>query len=65
VEITLLHLLFGKISSSSAEPHKRDQRCIEILVGKSYGKRPLERPGRRWEDNIKMVLLELDWEGVN
>jgi hypothetical protein len=25
-----------------------------VLVGKPGGKRPLERPRRRWEDNIKM-----------
>jgi hypothetical protein len=25
-----------------------------MLVGKTVGKRPLERPKRRWEDNIKM-----------
>jgi len=29
-----------------------------VLVGKSEGKRPLGRPRRRWEDNIKMDLLE-------
>jgi hypothetical protein len=27
-----------------------------VLMGKPEGKRPLERPRRRWEDNIKMVL---------
>ena len=27
-----------------------------ILVGKPEGKRPLRRPRRRWEDNIKMDL---------
>jgi len=27
-----------------------------VLVGKSEGKRPLGRPRRRWEDNIKMNL---------
>jgi hypothetical protein len=27
-----------------------------VLVGKLEGKRPLGRPGRRWEDNIKMDL---------
>jgi len=35
-----------------------------ILVGKSEGKRPLGRPRRRWEDNIKMDLQEVgcaDW----
>jgi len=30
-----------------------------ILVGKPEGKRPLGRPRRRWEDNIKMELQEL------
>jgi len=35
-------------------------------VGKPERKRPLGRPGERWEDNIKMDLLEcggggLDW----
>ena len=29
-----------------------------VLVGKPEGKRPLGRPRRRWEDNIKMDLQE-------
>ena len=29
------------------------------LVGKPEGKRPLGRPSRRWEDNIKMNLQEV------
>jgi len=33
-----------------------------VLVGKLEGKRPLERPRRRWEDNIKMDFREV--EGV-
>ena len=42
------------------------QKCIEILVGKPEGKRPLGRPRCRWEDNIKMDLREVgcdpgDW----
>jgi len=36
-----------------------------VLVGKPVGKRPLGRPRRRWEDNIKMDLWEVggggDW----
>jgi hypothetical protein len=37
-----------------------------ILVGKPEGRRPLGRPRRRWEDNIKMELREVgcgcvDW----
>ena len=40
-----------------------------VLVGKSEGKRPLGRPRRRWEDNIKMDLQEVgvgceDWMGL-
>ena len=30
----------------------------KVLVGKPEGKRPLGRPRRRWEDNIKMDLQE-------
>jgi hypothetical protein len=35
--------------------------CVEyrVLVGKPEGKRPLGRPRRRWEDNIKMDLQEV------
>ena len=38
----------------------------KVLVGKPEGKRPLGRPRRRWEDNIKMDIQEVgrgcgDW----
>ena len=37
-----------------------------VLVGKTEGKRPLGKPTRRWEDNIKVDLPEVggdygDW----
>jgi hypothetical protein len=35
------------------------------LVGKPEGRRPLGRPKRRWEDNIKMDLREVGWEGAD
>jgi hypothetical protein len=35
------------------------------LVGRPEGKRPLGRPRRRWEDNIKMDLMEIGINGVN
>ena len=31
-------------------------------MGKPEGRRSLERPRRRWEDNIKMVFESLDGE---
>ena len=37
-------------------------RCaFKILTGKPAGKRPLGRPGRRWEDNIRMDLNAGNW----
>ena len=36
-----------------------------VLVGKPEGKRPLGRPRRRWEDNIKMDLQEVRSGGVD
>jgi len=44
-----------------------DRRAIfRVLVGKPEGKKPLGRPRRRWEDDIKMDLQEVkcgvvDW----
>ena len=38
----------------------RGERCARVLVGKPEGKRPLGRPRRRWEDNIKMDLQEVE-----
>jgi hypothetical protein len=29
------------------------------------GRRPLGRPRRRWEDNIKMDLQEVGWGGMD
>jgi hypothetical protein len=47
--------------------HVVEERGVHsVLVGKPEGKRPLERPRHRWEDNIKMDLQEVgggcgDW----
>jgi hypothetical protein len=43
-----------------------DRGVHRMLVGKPEGKRPLRRPRRRWEDNIKIDLQEVgegreDW----
>jgi hypothetical protein len=37
-----------------------------VLVGKPEGKRPLERPRHRWEDNIKWIFKKWDgaWSGL-
>jgi hypothetical protein len=37
----------------------------KVLVGKAEGRRPLGRPRRRWEDNIKRDLQEMGGSGGN
>jgi hypothetical protein len=34
-----------------------------VLVGRPEGKRPVGRPKRRWEDNIKLEFREIRMEG--
>jgi hypothetical protein len=39
--------------------------AYRILVGRPEGRRPLGRPRRRWEDNIKMDLQEVGLGGMD
>ena len=39
--------------------------AFKILTDKPIGKRPLGRPMRRWEDNIRMDLEEIGINGGN
>jgi len=46
-----------------------ERGVYRVFLGKSEGRRPLERHRRRWVDNIRMDLLELgcgymDWIGL-
>jgi hypothetical protein len=36
----------------------------KVLMGKPEGKRPIERPRRRWEVGIRMDLRETGWRSV-
>ncbi|KAJ4446015.1 hypothetical protein ANN_12701 [Periplaneta americana] len=38
------------------------RNAYRVLVGRPEGKRPLGRPRRRWEDNIKMDLREMGYD---
>jgi GH43 family beta-xylosidase len=39
--------------------------ACRILVGNPEVKRPLRRPRRRWVDNIKIDLREIEWDGMD
>jgi hypothetical protein len=45
--------------------HAGGERCLQVLVGRPIGKRPLGRPRRRWENNIKMDFREIGIDGTN
>ena len=62
--ILLLLLLSGHVARMGEE-----RGMYRVLVGKPEGKRPLERPRRRWVDNIRIDLREvgcgyMDWIGL-
>jgi len=46
--------------------YEGEEKLYRVLLGKPEGKRPLGRPRRRWEGNVKMGLQEVrcgvvDW----
>ena len=42
-----------------------ERGVYRVLVGKPEGRRPLGRPRRRWVDNIRMDLQDVDiWTGL-
>ena len=44
---------------------EEDRSAFKILTGKPTGKRPLGRPRRRWEDNIRMAREEIGTNAGN
>jgi hypothetical protein len=45
--------------------HVGEERKVNrVLVGKPEGKRPLRRPRSRWDDEIRMDLMEIGWGSV-
>jgi len=52
--------------SRTYSTHGGDDKFIyKILVGKPEGRRPLGRPARRWDDDIRMDLMEIGQKGVD
>jgi hypothetical protein len=41
------------------------RNAYRISVGRPEGKRPLGRPKRRWVNNIKIDLKEIEWNGMD
>jgi hypothetical protein len=75
VSLVLRHQMMDKVhkhnsfntNTPSSESYRSEGRGVyRVLVGRRPGgKRPLGRPKRRWEDNIKMDLREIGIDGTN
>jgi hypothetical protein len=52
----------GRTCSTNGVEGKNTYR---ILVGKPERKTSQERPRRRWVDNIKTDLTEIEWDGMD
>jgi hypothetical protein len=44
---------------------REERKLYKVLVGKPEGNRPLGRPTHRWEDRIRMDLVEIGLGGVD
>jgi hypothetical protein len=42
-----------------------ERKVYKVFVGKPEGRRPVGRPGRRWEDGVRMDLREISLGGVD
>jgi hypothetical protein len=48
-----------------SEEKEEKRNVCRLLVGKPEGRKPLGRPRRRWLDNIRMDLVEVEWGDVD
>jgi hypothetical protein len=63
VSLAVLHSEMGGACGMYGGGERRG--AYGVLVGKPEGKRPLEKCRHRWEDNIKVDLQEISWEGMD
>jgi len=54
-------IMSAGILGRACSTHGGRRGAYGILVERPDGRRPLGRPRRRWDDNIKMYLQELGW----
>jgi hypothetical protein len=54
-------ILKKNVVGGACSKYEGEESCIQDFAGKPEGRRPLGRSRRRWEENIKMDLLEVEW----
>ena len=53
------HVARGDVARGHVVRVDESRSAFKILTGKPTGRRPLGRPRRRWEDNIRMDIKEI------
>jgi hypothetical protein len=53
------------LKGETQREREREEGNVYILVGRPEGKKLLGKPRRRWEDNIRMNVMEIGWKGVD
>jgi hypothetical protein len=59
------HFIFNNVFPETLAVYETITEIYGRVVGKPEGRRPLGRPRRRWEDNIKMDLRGIGWGGMD
>jgi hypothetical protein len=63
--INIIRVINSDEMGSECSMCGRDENCIQSLVRKPEGRSPLRTARCRQEDNIRMDLREIGWEGVD
>jgi hypothetical protein len=59
-----VYALFTDELVGACNMHGQMRNAYRIVVGTPEGKRPHSGPRCRWEDNIRMYVMEIEWECV-
>jgi hypothetical protein len=65
-KLKLINTVMSRRMRWAGHVARMEERSVyRVLLGKPEGKRPLGRPRRRWEDNIRMDLQGVGWEDMD
>jgi hypothetical protein len=63
--IIMIEVREGEMDSACSTHAGEEEYIYRVFVGNPEGKRPVGRPRRRWEDNIKLDVREIGRDGMD